>query len=527
MFKQINFIHMANTISIQKIKTIIEYQKYDLEINKRQLAKKLRISRTTIKRYIGKIKKLEILPQRIENSPKEILQMIQRQKKKSFKQKDLEKKLPEIHERIKNGNSNLKTEWIDYLKKYQEGYKLSNFTQLYGIWCKESGIHKSRTQKSRIKIIANNDLKVLDQWRKSSDRRKWEKAVVVFESQKGLSIKEIANKIDRSIDRVRDWIQGYNSTGLNALIRKKRKDNEYVKADVQRKKSNVIKLIHETPKLHNINRASWDLKSLVKAYKKLYNETISKTTISDYLKAEGFTFRKAKETLTSPDPDFREKLDAIKIILSNLKEDEKFFSVDEYGPFSVKIKGGRSIVKKGERKTYPQRQKSKGFLICTAALELSKNQISHFYSLKKNTEEMIKLLELLLKEYPNERRIFFSWDAASWHASKELYAKIEEINSEEYRKIHNNPIVELAPLPASAQFLNVIESVFSGMAKGIIHNSNYQSVQECKQAIDLYFTERNDYFKENPKKAGNKIWGKELVKPIFSDNHNCKDPKWR
>ena len=185
----------------------------------------------------------------------------------------------------------------------------------------------------------------------------------------------------------------------------------------------MIKLIHEMPKLHNINRASWDLKSIVMAYKNYYNEPISKTTISTYLKEEGFKFRKAKEILTSHDPDFREKLDRIKAILANLGEDEKFFSVDEFGPFSVKIKGGRSFVKKGERKTYPQRQKSKGFLICTAALELSQNQVTHFYSLKKNTQEMIKLLSLLLKNYPNEKRIFFSWDAASWHASKELYKK--------------------------------------------------------------------------------------------------------
>jgi hypothetical protein len=35
------------------------------------------------------------------------------------------------------------------------------------------------------------------------------------------------------------------------------------------------------------------------------------------------------------------------------------------------------------------------------------------------------------------------------------------------------PVVDLAPLPAGAQFLNVIESVFSGMAPAIIANSNY------------------------------------------------------
>ena len=152
-------------------------------------------------------------------------------------------------------------------------------------------------------------------------------------------------------------------------------------------------------------------------------------------------------------------------------------------------------MKKGETKTFPQFQKSKGCLICTAALELSTNQVSHFYSLKKNTKEMIRLLETLLEKYPNEDRIFFSWDAASWHASKELNKKIEEVNSPDYRAIHKTPIVELAPLPSSAQFLNVIESIFSGLAKAIIHNSDYQSVDECKNAIDKYFDDRNNFYK--------------------------------
>jgi hypothetical protein len=44
----------------------------------------------------------------------------------------------------------------------------------------------------------------------------------------------------------------------------------------------------------------------------------------------------------------------------------------------------------------------------------------------------------------------------------------------------------LAPLPAGAQFLNVIESVFSGMARAVIDNSNYGSVDEARAAIDRY-----------------------------------------
>ena len=140
---------------------------------------------------------------------------------------------------------------------------------------------------------------------------------------------------------------------------------------------------------------------------------------------------------------------------------------------------------------------------------------------------MIRLIETLLEKYKTEEKIYFSWDAASWHASKTLYKRIDELNSLDFRRNSKTPLIELAPLPACAQFLNVIESVFSGMARAIIHNSNYNSVEECKKAIDLYFKERNEYFMKCPKRAGNKIWGKERNTSVFNETKNFKDPKWR
>ena len=145
----------------------------------------------------------------------------------------------------------------------------------------------------------------------------------------------------------------------------------------------------------------------------------------------------------------------------------------------------------------------------------------------KNTVEMIKLLDDLLCKYQAESRIYFSWDAASWHASKDLRKHVDLVNSPDFRSVHKTPIVELAPLPASAQFLNVIESVFSGMARAIIHNSNYETVEACMASIDKHCAERNQHFKENPKRAGNKIWGRELVPAQFAESQNCKDPRWR
>jgi hypothetical protein len=104
---------------------------------------------------------------------------------------------------------------------------------------------------------------------------------------------------------------------------------------------------------------------------------------------------------------------------------------------------------------------------------------------------------------------------------------VKSINLPDYRETARTPIVELVPLPKSAQFLNVIESVFSGMAKAIVHNSDYQSVEQAVTAIDRYFQERNKHFQDHPKKAGKKIWGGESVPSEFAESNNCKDARLR
>lgn len=250
--------------------------------------------------------------------------------------------------------------------------------------------------------------------------------------------------------------------------------------------------------------------------------SISRDLISEIIKDAGFKWRKARVVLTSSDADYQAKVERITRILSELKSDEAFFSIDEFGPFAVKRRGGRKRVAPGEDYSVPQQQKSKGSLIITAALELSRNQVTHFYSDKKNTQEMIKMMDLLRTQYRNCSTIYLSWDAASWHISHDLATHVKQRNKEAHAEEY--PVVKTAPLPTGAQFLNVIESVFSGMARAIIHNSDYCSLEAAKDAIDRYYAERNDYFLTHPKRAGDKIWGQEPVQSEFHEGNNCKDP---
>jgi len=305
--------------------------------------------------------------------------------------------------------------------------------------------------------------------------RRRNRALVILSFVRGIPKPTIAKFLRLSRSRVAEYIERFEAGGIKLLLnRPRRKDLK--KSEDPKYKDEFFAILHAPQSCYGINRTTWKIADIARVMvdKGLL---ISMPCISGIIKEAGYQLSKAKRVLTSTDPNYREKLREITRILSQLKPDEKFFSIDEYGPFQVKMQGGRSYVPKGQPRIVPQWQKSKGILIVTAALELSTNQITHFYSEKKNTDEMIKLLAFLLKQYKTEDCIYFSWDAAKWHASKKLYRKVDEINSPEYREENHNPLVKLAPLPAGAQFLNVIESVFSGMAKAIIHNSDYQSVE--------------------------------------------------
>ena len=171
-------------------------------------------------------------------------------------------------------------------------------------------------------------------------------------------------------------------------------------------------------------------------------------------KAAGYKWRKARVVLTSNDPDYAEKLARIRSVLwastrRGVLLDRRIRPVFGQG------ETGANPTAPGEQREVAQWQKSKGCLILTAALELSGNQVTHFYSLKKNTTEMIRMMELLLERYKDKRKLYLSWDAASWHISKRLSERIRENN--QMVAVTSGPLVETAPLPARAQFLNVIE----------------------------------------------------------------------
>jgi hypothetical protein len=287
--------------------------------------------------------------------------------------------------------------------------------------------------------------------------------------------------------------------------------------------SAIFKTLHEPPELHNFPRTNWRQSDLKNALER-NGITVSIWTIRRAIRASRYQWRKAKVVLTSNDPDYRPKIDRIKSILSTLGDDECFFSIDEYGPLTIRLMPGRKLCAPDDIPSVPQWQKGRGTIIVTGALELRTNQITHFYSEKKNTDEMIKMVDVLRRKYRSMKRMYLSWDAAGWHTSKALGKHVDFLNG--WAEYDEAPTIDLAPLPSRAQFLNVIESVFSGMSRAVIHNSDFEDLPRARNAIDRYFLSRNEFYNNHPKRAGRKLWQQERTEAVFQEQNNCKDLRY-
>ena len=122
-------------------------------------------------------------------------------------------------------------------------------------------------------------------------------------------MKSICGKLERAPKTIKNWRLAFLEKGVGSLaIPSKKAVNKERLALIASKKERLVKIIHEPPSLHGINRTTWTLETLSSAYRSVYGESISRTSVSQYFNELGYKFKRARKVLTSPDPEYRTKL---------------------------------------------------------------------------------------------------------------------------------------------------------------------------------------------------------------------------
>lgn len=398
---------------------------------------------------------------------------------------------------------------------------------LYFVWYNWVRIHKAhRTTPAMAaglteKLMNMSDIARLDK-AKNGRLRVRKKALTVLARKRGISNAAISELLHSSIKSTRHYFKLYSEAGLSALFGSRTQHSAMPSSGTE-KTRHIFELLHQKPTSFGINRTSWTQKALIQAYKARYNETISRSTVRQLIKDAGYSWRKARRVLTSPDPDYREKVELLGRTLLSLSESELFFFLDEWGPVQVRKRGGKAYSPKHAIPRIPRLQTSKGTVDLVAALSATTNQMTWTFTKSKDTHSMASLLEILYNQYQTYSKLYVTWDALSWHNSTELMNWLDQFN-ETSRRHAAGPVIDLLPLPTSAQFLNVIEGVLSAMTRAVINNSDYSCPDDMKLAISRHFNDRNQHFKDNPRRAGKVIWDVDFFHGLdaFSDG-DCRN----
>ena len=359
--------------------------------------------------------------------------------------------------------------------------------------------HKPFLLRFEIEPKILNELKEL---KHSTHRNISTKATAILMAHRHFSLREISMAINRPVRTIQGWFIQFKKRGIPYI----KGERDYTKQNIERRNRQnwVVSILHHSPNHFGLNRSAWILDDIAKIYHRKYGVLFSRSTISRTIKKTDYSWKRAKRVLTSPDPKYKEKTKKVLNTLRNLGTNDCFFFIDEAGPWQVKKYGGKSLTLKGTTKIIPQFQAAKGRVSFIGALDALKNQVTYIFIKSKNTMAVITLIKILYFKYHTYSTLNLTWDCASWHKSKELKGFLKEL-----KKWKGGPVINIVPLPKRAQFLNVIESVFGGLKRAVVFNSNYQNEFEMKMAIVRHFKERNKFYQKNPKRAGNKIWDRE------------------
>ncbi|MDD2467367.1 MAG: IS630 family transposase [Desulfobulbus sp.] len=312
--------------------------------------------------------------------------------------------------------------------------------------------------------LTPQEIKQLNRYKYSKHKRDSVKAQTLLMINENATLFEIGMKTKAPKGKIYRWLREFNANRMSSIEMTMHCPEREKKIEIRH--TRVLDIIHNLPTTYGINRTSWTYDTIAKAYRETFGEHCTSGMVASIVKDTGYTWRRARKVWTSPDPKYKEKIARILKTLEELKDGELFFFMDEAGPYQVKQYGGISLAAKGEVPVVPEHQKSKGSIQLIGALEARTNQVIWSFTHSKATKNIILMLGQICALYPAAPKIFVTWDAISSHGSKELYSWRDNHNKTVLEK-GAGPVVELVPLPSKSQFLNVIESIFSGMKRAV------------------------------------------------------------
>ena len=160
---------MANCIPLNKLRIIHEYFLKG-NINQRQLAKTIKISRTTMRKYLAELKLFNNLFPNEISYVNRFVAFIHKTKTTTNRYLSLNPFFKSVFDSITCSNSNRKIEWGKYITKFPDGYRYTQFAFYFSKWLNDNNLVIGQ-KNWKIKTAPDNDLVTFKKWRLSTASR--------------------------------------------------------------------------------------------------------------------------------------------------------------------------------------------------------------------------------------------------------------------------------------------------------------------------------------------------------------------
>jgi transposase len=142
---------------------------------------------------------------------------------------------------------------------------------------------------------------------KSTNTRLYKRARVIWlSSTQHLKAPEIAKIADLHLNKVRKYIRRFNEKGIAGLYQKSSSGRPKEITPQQRKQ--ITSLLKSKPSSFGLPQSNWSLKGLCQiAIKEGIVKSISPEYMRRIIAQEGYSYKRSKRWITSPDPEYEFK----------------------------------------------------------------------------------------------------------------------------------------------------------------------------------------------------------------------------
>jgi len=338
--------------------------------------------------------------------------------------------------------------------------------------------------KIRVRSVAPPERRKLHRMKRQlSNQVNSSHARIILLSSGGVANREIAERVDRTPQWVRQIIHRFNHGGLSAIEwypywQHRGIPRKFV-ADVVEQMAEVA--ISSPKALIGMNQ--W---SLSKLREYLVSQHIVPSISLEWLRTLllrfGIRWRHTKTWKESNDPEFWPKYRRIRRLYARRPTSGRRICVDEFGPLNLQPRKGQCLAKKGRKRverhraTYNRKSGVRHFL---AAYDLETGHLFGQFTKQKTAVQFLAFLKWLRRRYRAHETLHIVLDNYSPHLTDEVQS---------WARTHK---VKFYLTPTNASWLNRIESQFTALKKFALDNSDFRSHEEQQEAIESYLAWRN------------------------------------